>query len=176
MIQYASHNDDHFMPLATGVDNQTVPGVDPERGIVADRPATAGFAVLLQRGYLTGYRIFICDGSALQTSAPIGTRPGEMPVDPARATLAEYILSPEHCSYGYDITKHHWASPECAILADKPSDYVVDHYAALDPEHMGASKHNSDNHGGQGQNVIYNDGHVHWSFTSEPEVGDDEDI
>ena len=62
--------------------------------------------------------------------------------------------------------------PYCAILADNPSDYVVDCYAALDPADMGTAKHNSDNHDGDGQNVLYNDGHVKWAATSTGEVYD----
>jgi hypothetical protein len=175
MIQYATDNDDDFMMLATGEGNEIVPAVDPETGEISNLSARHGFAILLKRGYITGYKIFICRSSRDRLPA-IGEGPGQMPVDPHQADLARCILPENCCSYGYDITKSHAVSPECAILADKPSDYVVANYASLNPRNMGTRKHNSDNHGGKGQNVYYNDGHVKWATTSAPDDGDDDDI
>ena len=175
MLQYATDHDDQFMALATGVDNEIVPAVDPETGEVADHSARAGFAVLIQGGYVNNYRMFICQSSG-DVLPEIGDAPGQMTLDPMNAIACNLILRPEWCSYGYDITKSHAAYPQCAILADKPSDYVVDNYGALSPGDMGTSKHNSDNHGGEGQNVFYNSGYVKWSATSAPDDGDDPDI
>ena len=41
---------------------------------------------------------------------------------------------------------------------------------------MSTWEHNSDNHGGKGQNIVYNDGHFKCQTTSSPEDGDDPDI
>ena len=163
MIQYAGDHDDAFMDLVdtAGVE---VPAVDGS-GNVSGEPSRSGFALLLNRGYLTTTKVYICPSS--HDRSPDDTFPSNF----KDATLDELLLEENQCSYGWDPTKRHSANATCAIVADKPDD---------DPEPAdgdeGTSRNNSDNHAKEGQNVFYNDGHTKWATTSRPDSGDDPDF
>ena len=163
MNQYAGENDGYFPKLvdASGCETHAY---DPETGnINTTDPARTAFAVLLNKGYLTTTKVFICPSSGDRV-------PGdEFPCDFREADLDELILSDRQCSYGWDPTKSNSANANTALIADKPSyDVSV--------ANAGTAENNSDNHMKAGQCVWYNDGHVKWMWTSMPESGDDPDI
>ena len=71
-----------------------------------------------------------------------------------------------HCSYAYDDTRGPGTSPNIVIAADAPPEHL----------HAGGKGHNSDNHSGEGQNVLlYGSNTVIWiSNTENPKIpGDD---
>jgi hypothetical protein len=106
--------------------------------------------------------VFICPNSKDRINE-------SFPYDFKGASLQELraAFGDANCSYGWDPTKKHSADATCAIIADKPR-------AVAGPE--GSAANNSENHGGDGQNVMYNDGHVKWATTPRPDAGDDPDI
>jgi len=163
MIQYAGDHDDMFMNLVDAA-GEEVPAVDPS-GNISSETSRSGFALLLNRGYLTTSKVFICPSS--RDRGPDDTFPSNF----KDATLDELILEENQCSYGWDCTKRHSAAATAAIVADKPDD---------DPEpaegDAGSTANNSDNHSKEGQNVFYNDGHTKWMTTSRPDSGDDPDF
>ena len=163
MIQWAGDHDDAFMDLVdtTGAE---VPAVDTS-GNISGEPSRSAFALLLNRGYLTTTKVFICPSSHDRVTDDT------FPSDYKGSTLDELILEEPNCSYGWDPTKRHSADATCAIIADKPND---------NPEPSdadeGTSKNNSANHNDEGQNVFYNDGHTKWATTSTPDSGNDPDF
>ena len=161
MIQYAGDHDDAFMDLVDGTGNE-VPAVS-DTGDISGEPSRSGFALLLQRGYLTTTKVFICPSSHDRVTDDT------FPSDYKDSLIQDLILNEQNCSYGWDPTKKHSADATCAIVADKPSDDVSDQEA-------GTSKNNSENHNEEGQNVFYNDGHTKWMTTSKPDSGDDPDF
>ena len=168
MIQYAGDHDDFFMPLADARGN-AVRVVYKENDVLKTdlsglkATARSGFAHLLKEGYLTTTKVFVCPSSSDRVTDD--TFPSDYP----KAALSELILTEGNCSYGWDPTKTHAVDAACAIVADKPSDDVS-------AANAGTAKNNSDNHGKEGQNIFYNDGHTKWATTSRPDSGDDPDI
>ncbi len=161
MFQYAGDHDDAFMDLVDATGNE-VRAVD-ENGNISGEPSRSGFALLLQRGYLTTTKIYICPSSHDRVTDDT------FPSDYKNADLNLLILEEANCSYGWDPTKKHSADATCAIIADKPSEDVSD-------AEEGTSRNNSDNHNKEGQNVFYNDGHTKWMTTSRPDSGHDPDF
>jgi hypothetical protein len=160
-IQWAGDHDDNFPPTVAP-DGTEIPGLDENGNLNANaQPARTAFAELLKQGYIIKTKVFICPSSKDQTP------PDTFPTDFKEARLQDLILTESQCSYGWDITKKHSADPVCAILADKPRKV---------PGPEGTAENNSKNHGGEGQNVFYNDGHVKWCTTSKPDAGRDTDI
>lgn len=157
MLQYTYDHDDEFVPLvdATGAEVYTA-------GEIPRHPSRTGFAVLLHKGYLTTTKVFVCPSSR-------DTVDTSLPSDYRDATLEQLILAEGNCSYGWDPTKKHSAEGSCALVADKPS-------LDVSRQNEGTWENNSDNHDKEGQNVFYNDGHIKWGVTSQPDSGDDPDI
>ncbi len=164
LIQYAEDHDGNFPPLVDA-SGREVPAVDDTTG-VSSLPARSAFVVLLKEGYLTSPRVFTCRSSGERLKPDWYS-----PKDYRSCTLAELVagLGAENCSYGWDPTKSRRADATCAILADKPP-------RGVSKGGDGSPEHNSPNHGGEGQNVFYNDGHAKWSTTPQPDGGDDPDI
>jgi len=168
MIQYAGDYDDFFMPLADAQGN-AVRVVYKENDVLKTdlsglkATARSGFAHLLKEGYLTTTKVFVCPSSS--DRLPDDTFPSDYP----KAGLSELILAEGNCSYGWDPTKTHAADATCAMVADKPSDDVS-------ADNEGTARNNSDNHGKEGQNIFYNDGHTRWATVPVPDLGDDPDI
>jgi len=107
----------------------------------------AGMTLLYTEGYITDPHLYAC---------PTG-RPTD---DPAADTVGipDAGCTATNCSYAYD-PRHRTTHPAgTAVMADQPSSTVTN---------------NSINHGGDGQNVLYIDGHVTW-FAKTP-VGYDND-
>ena len=94
--------------------------------------------------------------------------PVDFPRDLVNAALADLVLPEYGCSYGWDPTKRRNADATCAIMADKPPAEVTH----ADGSRLG----NSPCHAFEGQNVLFNDGHVTWLSTPEPDAGADTDI
>jgi len=166
MIQYAGDHDDYFLPLVDA-EGKERPVVSEKDGRVTwdtealNLHSRSAFAILLKEGYLTKTQVFICPSS--KDEPP----PDTFPTDFKAAPLKDLILGENNCSYGWDPTKRHTVHAVCAILADKPRQV---------PGTEGTAGNNSENHGGEGQNVFYNDGHVKWGRTPIPDAGDDPDI
>ena len=166
MNQYAGEHDGDYPKLVDGGGNE-VPAVDEDGNINTTQKSRTAFAVLLNKAYLTTTKVFICPSSHDRTPDP----EGDFPSDFRNADLQNLIFSENQCSYGWDATKRNSANANTALIADKPS--------TKEPPtdgNKGTAKNNSDNHGKEGQNVWYNDGHVKWATTSLPECGDDPDI
>ncbi len=179
-IQYAGDHDDNFMDLVDAEGNKI-----PQAGLPATgEPARSGFTILLNEGYLTTTKVFICSSSKDRTNDafPSGIDGKRWANDASRpdyktSTLKELLAAfgETNCSYGWDPTKKHSVDATCAIIADKP---------LKNAGREGSADNNSPNHGGSddssiagdGQNVFYNDGHVKWGTTPQPDAGDDPDI
>jgi len=159
LFNYANDHNERF-PRLVDAAGREVPAVAPD-GTVADEPARSAFAVLLKQGYLTTPALFICPSSR-------DWIPDDYPSDYRRADLSDLVLPPGGCSYGWDPTKTHAAHAACAIAADK-AQVTADHVD-------GSTAGNSPNHREQGQNVLFNDGHVIWTNTPAPYEAVDPDI
>jgi len=160
-LQWAGDHDDEFPPTVDAAGAE-VRALDKNGDLNPNaQPARTAFAELLKHGYATSAKWFLCPDSKDEP------RPDTFPTDFKNARLQDLILTESQCSYGWDITKKHTADATCAILADKPRKV---------PGKEGTAENNSENHGGEGQNVFYNDGHVKWATTSKPDAGDDPDI
>ena len=97
----------------------------------------AGLELLFTEGYIADPNLYAC---------PTG-RPKDEPTD-SKKGIAAAGCTPGNTSYGYD-PRHMTTHPAgTAVMAGKP-----------DPK---GAKANSPNHGGDGQNVLYIDGHVTW--------------
>ena len=157
MLMYAGDHDDGFMDVVDAAGSKV-----PTASIVPTEPSRSGFVLLLNEGYLTSTKVFICPDSTDAVNP-------KFPEDLKGSTLRQLLegLGEKNCSYGWDPTKKHSADATCAILADKPR---------VKPGKEGTAANNSENHGGDGQNVYYNDGHVKWGTTPKPDAGDDPDI
>ena len=166
MIQYAGDHDDDFPPLVDSAGDE-LEALDPDTGNsnVSDTdPARSAFAILMSQGYLTTTKVFLCPSSHDRKVDD------DFPTDfKAADPLSDLIFDDGNCSYGWDATKRHSAGAQCAIIADKPSEDVSS-------SDEGDKENNSENHNKEGQNIFYNDGHVKWSTTSQPDSGDDPDI
>jgi hypothetical protein len=119
--------------------------------------AVAGIygAELREGGYVTDYRAFVCPGSLLAgrqihwpTRKDLQLATGE-----ALAELQRLVGG----SYGYPLgylEQGQWrparmrSRPTYALMADQPS--------------LNLANYQSDNHGGKGQNVLFEDGHVRY--------------
>jgi len=84
--------------------------------------------------------------------------PTTPPRDPVDSATEPYRPGQDLCSYGYDPRHRYTDKPGVAIVADQPGGRGV----------------NSPNHGGEGQNVLYIDGHVEWKSTTDVGCNDDE--
>ena len=164
MYQYAAEHDDQFPDLVNAEGEEVRAANDDGTNNTTD-PARSAFAVLLNRAYLTTTKVFVCPSSG----DTVATADDGFPTDYKAVTLNKLILRENQCSYGWDPTKRASANASCALIADKPATDVS---AASE----GTEKNNSDNHEKAGQNVWYNDGHVKWSTTSQPDAGDDPDF
>ena len=164
MFQYAGNNDDMFMPLPNAADNAI-----SYVGRTDAPDSRRGFTVLMQEGYLSTTKVFICTSSKDGPAAVLPKAAKEMDYTELQAALGA-----DACSYGWDPTKKHSVDASCAIVADKPLETAGAE---------GKRDNNSPNHGGQkpstageGQNVFYNDGHAKWGNDPKPDSGDDKDI
>lgn len=134
------------------------PAVDAARA--AQEPARARFAWLLKEGYLQNARILLCPSARKDTAAP------DFPKDLKNAKVSELVPGGRNCSYGLDPDKTLEAQAGCALISDKPQEQGRDQDSNV----------SSDNHGQEGQNVFYRDGHVKWSRTVRSDSGEDENI
>jgi prepilin-type N-terminal cleavage/methylation domain-containing protein len=166
MIQYAGDNDEILLKIVDQANNTEISGLNAAGDTYAgnDGDAQSAFAILLKRGYVTSAKVFICPSSSqtvdtTMTSDYKGTDLG---------VLAAALTS-SNVSYGWDPTKKHTVDATCAILADAPPDTVND-------ANEGKVENNSQNHKQEGQNVVYNDGHVKWSNTPKTDTDIDKDI
>jgi len=160
-IQYAGDNDDNF-PSTVDSAGAEIPGVDDTGNLNSNaKESRTAYALLLKKGYLTTTKVFICPSS--KDRMP----PDTFPTDYKAATLQSLVLTENQASYGWDVTKKHTVDANCAIIADKPRTTAGAE---------GSVDNNSENHGDEGQNVFYNDGHVKWATSPKPDAGNDPDI
>jgi hypothetical protein len=136
------------------------------------RMAVAGIYAntLVQNGYLDNQQVVVCPASTLAEN----TRPFHVPTvdeiyDAAEGKLAE-LQRMMGGSYGYTlgyISKGRYHStknlgrPRFALMADSPT-------------HPAANEIVSNNHGGRGQNVLFEDGHVAYLSTRTAPGGSDD--
>jgi len=161
MIQYAMDHEDAY-PATVNSTGGEVPGWDGTT--VTTEPSSSAFALLIQTGYISSPKVFICPSSPDRVRDPGSTTP--YPSDYKNADLQDLILGGSECSYGWDPTKRHTGSN--ALIADKPGSPTSGN--------QGAIQNNSPNHAQEGQNIFYNDGHVKWANKPVPDSGDDPDI
>jgi hypothetical protein len=164
MLQYAGDHDDSFPPLVDAEGNLCPVVVEDGNKMNWDalrNNSRSSFALLLKLGYLTTTKVFLCPSS--NDEPP----PDAFPTDFKAADLRNLLLGENNCSCGWDPTKKHTVDVSCAILADKPRQV---------PGTEGTAENNSENHGGEGQSVFYNDGHVKWGTTPRADFGNDRDI
>ena len=157
MILYANDHNDKYMPLVTSAGEDVTEFTDAE----PTEPARSGFAHLFKNLYAEAAKMFICPSCRDSVD-------GSFPSDFKNENIQELILDENNCSYGWDPTKSRTVRATCAILADKPPTDVEGS--------EGTQDNNSPNHGEEGQNVLYNDGHAKWGTKTKPDVGDDPDI
>jgi prepilin-type N-terminal cleavage/methylation domain-containing protein len=164
MIQYAGDNDDSFMSL---VDGSGV--VTPAAGLVQTGlpPARTGFLLLLNKGYLSTTKVFVCPSAKDQMDPSFPTDFKATDYLTRAGTAWNGATADKQCSYGWDPTKKHSVGPSCAIVADKPRGTAGEE---------GKATNNSANHQDEGQNVFYNDGHMKWGTTPQSDTKDDPDI
>ena len=94
---------------------------------------------LLNCCYISASEVYVCPSTS--------DRPKRLVIRNHRVLTTH---TPSSCSYAYDPQKPPGTNPGVAICADRP--------ALTDP-----GSQNSTNHGNQGQNVLYFDGHVEWA-------------
>jgi len=136
LIQYAMDFDQQF-PSVTGFINDST---DEKNIAPGDGPESLG---LLYDRYVPDANVFRCPTTPPSSLA--GT------ASPASGGLAPTFRANELTSYGYDCRHLYTHQPGVAVVADKP-----------DPANPGVAGINSLNHDGDGQNVLYIDGHARW--------------
>jgi hypothetical protein len=123
---------------------------------------------LLNDGLLDSSRQVVCPGSSLATDQPFQV-PSFSELQAASGQELGKLRSKMGGSYGYSlgyiddgryVSTRNLSRPTFALMADTPSDTLPGFQ--------------SRNHGGQGQNVLFEDGHVRFLTSSRPiEDGDD---
>ena len=161
---FAGEHDEHY-PGLVNASGYEVLAYDDETGTLnTTDPARTSFALLLQGGYLSNNKVFICPSTKHRIPDP-----KTFPSDPRSADLDELILTENQCSYGWDPTKTPNSHGSCGILGDRPPDDVAQANA-------GDWRNNSDNHDKDGQNVWFNGGNVRWLSLPAPGDGSDVDV
>ena len=159
MIQYSGDWDESFPEsLAGGGGAQNV------------------FARLLKGNYLNAAKVLHCPSSPRMTAlTPVGVTGGltEAPLE-GSGGIAPMYLATDWCSYGVDSGATHAAPASRAIIADRPDPSFWG--TSTGPASSTDALANSNNHNHEGQNVVYNDGHVKWAATIADDSGIDKNF
>ena len=127
---------------------------------------------MLFPNYCTGFGAFICPSSRdrkLEAPTVTGTNPEKEPLDPFEETPPPGSISFSYCfnyNGGEQIAWTETAKATVKLSADK--------FAGYEPGHMG-SEEDDFNHGDDGRNVLYQDGHVKWEPGEKGLNPDDDD-
>jgi len=153
LVQYSEHHAKYFPQV-------------PQQGNLAAAGIYA--PALLNDGLLDSPQRVICPGSSL-AAAPPSQVPSLVQLQAATGRELGRLRSMMGGSYGYSlgyvedgryVSTRNLSRPTFALMADTPSDPLPGFQ--------------SENHGGQGQNVLFEDGHVRFLTSSRPiEDGDD---
>ena len=128
------------------------------------------FARLLKLGYLNTPKYFKCPSAPWDEVPDASRLDGDDLATSSETSIADACLQDGWCSYGVDIRARATDSPSRALLADRPHrDYWG---AGVSSPEAGQPGSNSENHWGEGQNILYIDCHVKWS----PNCKDDSNI
>ena len=143
-------------------------GYFPEVPIEGNRAVAGIYApVLLDAGYLTDESRLICPSSALAQGADAWQLPTLGEIDRASGRTLLLIQRSIGGSYGYNLgvvvngrhrAPRNLGRTHFALMADAPS--------------LQLAGHRSTNHGGRGDNILYEDGHIRYVVESRSE-GDD---
>ena len=123
--------------------------------------------VLIDAGYLTDETRIICPSSALAQREESWKMPSLEEIDQSSGRSLVRIQRSIGGSYGYNlgvvVNGHHRA----------PSNLGRTHFALMsDAPSLQLAGHRSTNHGGRGDNILYEDGHIRYVVESSP-AGDD---
>lgn len=144
-------------------DGQYPPPVDPGD---PDEPAQYRFAYLLSYGYLNSDKVFRCPSAQGKVPPDLDKLDGGRFMAPSLKSICTHVLADDMVSYGFDPDASRNDHPGRAILADRPPD----------AGRNVPSTQNSPNHKGDGQNVVYVDGHVKWNQNLRDDSGADPNI
>jgi anti-sigma factor RsiW len=153
LVQYSEHHGKYFPQV-------------PQQGNLAAAGIYA--PTLLNDGLLDSPQRVVCPGSSLAADRPFQV-PSLGQLQAATGRELARLRSMMGGSYGYSlgyvedgryVSTRNLSRPTFALMADAPSDTLPGFQ--------------SENHGGQGQNVLFEDGHVRFLTSSRPiEDGDD---
>ncbi|MBC8355698.1 MAG: DUF1559 domain-containing protein [Planctomycetes bacterium] len=140
----------------------------PEVPVEGNRAVAGIYApVLLDAGYLTDESSIICPSSALAQRKDVWEVPSLDEIDQASGRTLVLIQRSIGGSYGYNLgvvidgrhrAPRNLGRASFALMADAPSLQLVGHSRS--------------NHGGSGDNILYEDGHIRYVVESSAE-GDD---
>jgi len=157
--RYALDNDG-ILPGIEGVPRRWLPsGAEP---VVS---TSAGLFKLVKAQWVPA-SVFVCPASMTRPDRYV-IEPGmtDFPSPRAISYSFQYTLGDRHLSiYSAELVD---VADQMAILSDRTPVFVDGRFQ---PDRIGAS---SDNHGGEGQNVLYLDGRVNWQQTPEAGVSGD---
>jgi len=140
LVQYSNDHNGDFPAAPDVVKSTTVkPGVAPE----GSGEESLG---LLFDIYIPEVKVFWCPSAPPGEASRIGWGTYPSSLTAAVGGRNPSFREHDHCSFAYDPRHHVSHKPDVALVADRGGGKGV----------------NSPNHGGDGQNVLYLDGHVRW--------------
>ena len=131
-------------------------------------------ARLLKSGHLNSAKVFKCPSASWEERPDKDELDGDTLSDSTETSIASVYLKDQWASYGIDTSVNHTHDASRAVMADKP-----------DPAYWGADANspdadeegsNSQNHKGDGQNIVYNDVHVKWAPTCKDDASIDDNV
>jgi len=151
LVQYSFDHDGDF-PAVPGVRTATKnsPGIAPPTSGAESLGLLASLEGRSPYKYIPELKVFWCPSAA----------PGDLPslARPASGGRNPSFRAHAHCSYAYDPRHTADHKPDVALVADRGGGKGV----------------NSPNHQGDGQNILYFDGHVKWMTSTNCGYGNDE--
>ena len=122
--------------------------------VTATAPVSMASLNLIYPDYVSERRVFKCPSDSTFVT-----------VDETASISSGNAFDTDECSYGYDSTHNPSDDPGTALVADRPSTGAGDAtpLAGNSPNHGGtANNYATADVAGDGQNVLYLDGHVEW--------------